>query len=394
MGADLLEQAIALRRSLHAHPELRFEEQRTSRLIAGRMAALGLEVRSGIAGTGLIAVWSSGRPGATVVVRADMDAPPVPDLTTTGYRSEISGVSHACGHDVHMAVVCGVAGSIVAHPPEAGRVAFLFQPAEEIPFGQRSGAQAVLDSGEFDRLGADSVFGLHCWPALPAGTVGIDPAIAMAAKDAFAITVHGRGAHAASPAAGRDGILIAATLLQSLHQLIARRVDPDDSAILNVGTIEGGNSQSVLADRVRMTGTIRTVSPTIRERLRNGIEAAVAGTRVTHGIDVELEWANEMPAVRNAPALVRDALAGLIDDPGLTVVTMDRPPMTTDDFALFAERVPGLYLKLGVAASGGDAAEPLHSSLFDVDESAIGIGIDALDALVRQRLRSDRGDRT
>ena len=368
--------AVALRRDLHAHPELRFNEHRTAATVARILEAAGLDVRTGIAGTGMLA--ELGRGDRHVVLRADLDALAVTDGKDVPYRSTVDGVAHACGHDVHIAAAVAAAQLCAQRLDLAGRITFLFQPAEEIPFGEVSGAQAMLDAGAFDQH-VDAVLGLHCWPNLDVGTVGIDEVIAMAAKDAFRITMRGRGSHAALPSGGRDAILAAAQLVTALHHLPSRRLDPGEQAVVNVGTIQGGRSQSVLADHVELTGTVRTVEESVRRRLRAAVSAAVEGVGVVTGTSGQLEWANEMPAVRNHPALVARAgeVLGRIA-PGVPV-TLDSPPMTTDDFALFAERVPGLYLKLGVRNRAD--WPPLHSGDFDVDERAIAYGAAALTGL-------------
>jgi len=372
--------AVSFRRNLHKYPELRFSEFRTSEIIARELEQLGLLVTRGVAGTGVVAEWNSGKLGPHVMVRADLDALPVLDLKNVEYRSLNSGVMHACGHDVHMTVVLSIARLIAKVPLDSGRVSFLFQPAEEIPFGEASGAQAILDSGEFDRLSPDVVLGLHCWPNLAAGRIGVDERIAMAAKDAFSIEILGRGAHAATPELGIDSILVASQLVSGLHHLISRRVNPADSTALNVGTIHGGNSQSVLANQVEITGTIRSIIPQSRAELRSAVELLAQGAALSSGASVRVTWANEMPAVLNDQGLV--ALAGEVFGRVLgreNVVRIADPPMTTDDFALYAERAPGLYIKLGIGSE-----EPLHSSNFDVDEECIRHGVEALYDLIRE----------
>ncbi len=384
MTAQEFNEAVTFRRDLHTHPELRFAEFRTSEIVAHELENLGLKVTREIAGPGVIAEWDSGKPGPHVMLRADLDALPVPDLKSVKYRSINAGVMHACGHDVHITVVLSIARLIMKVPFDSGRVSFLFQPAEEIPFGEASGAQAILDSGEFDRLSPDVVLGLHCWPNLAAGKIGIDEKIAMAAKDAFSIEISGRGAHAATPELGIDAILVASQLVSGLHHLISRRINPADSAALNVGTIHGGNSQSVLANHIEITGTIRSITSQSRLELREAVEKLAEGSALSSGASILVTWANEMPAVVNDSALVELAKRVLGNVLGSeNVVHATDPPMTTDDFALYAERAPGLYIKLGVGS-----AEPLHSSRFDVNEECIRHGIEGLYELTRKVIQS------
>jgi amidohydrolase len=320
-----------------------------------------------------------------VGVRADIDALPVQDRKSVSYASQQPGVTHACGHDVHATVVVGLGERLAADRSWPGTVKLVFQPAEEIPFGEASGGAAILAAGALDDPRVDVMLGLHCWPDLPAGTIGVDDEVAMAAKDAFGIRVTGLGAHAATPSRGVDALLVASQVVVALHHLVSRSTDAGELASLNVGTISGGSSQSVLADDVYLTGTIRTVDEAVRTRLKARLEQVVAGVAAAGEATAEVEWANAMPAVRNDADVVARAHAVLADQPGdISVRRLTDPPMTTDDFALYAERVPGLYFKLGVA--GPEGCHPLHHSLFDVDERALAAGVDTMDVLVRSLL--------
>ena len=376
---------VTLRRELHRWPVLRFAEHRTAGLVASRLRALGYAVRTGVGGTGVFGWRAGDRPGPHLLIRADMDALPITDLKEVAYASAVPGVAHACGHDVHTGVALGVAELLVAEPPARGRVSFVFQPAEERPFGEPSGARAMLNDGVLDDAAPDAVLSLHCWPDLPAGTIGIDDRIAMGAKDAFRIVLHGRSAHAASPSRGRDAILGMAQLVTALHAGYARSLDAGDLAALNVGTLRGGSSQSVVADHAEATGTLRTVDPGVRARLRAEIERIASGTAGAMGLEPTLTWADEMPPIVNDPGLARLALtvAGrLLGEAQVRHLSV--PPMTADDFALFAELAPALYLKLGVR--GGDPWPPLHNGSFDVDERCIGVGIAVLHGIVLELL--------
>lgn len=377
---------IHLRRELHRRPELRFEEHATARVLAERLAAAGFEVTTGLGGTGLTASIGDRRTGSHVVLRADMDAVPTSDLTGCQYASGVRGVAHACGHDVHMAVVVGAGERLATEGGIRGRLTLLFQPAEEIPFGETSGARAMLDAGVLDDR-VDAIVGLHCWPGLPAGVVGLDDGVAMAAKDAFRIRVHGSAAHAATPSGGRDAILAISHLVLGLHHLVGREVDPDQRVALNVGTIGGGASQSIVPAEAEITGTVRSVDPDTRARMRAAVERVAAAAAALVDATADVEWANEMPPVMNDPRLVavaRSVLPDVLGPEGLR--SLDGPPMTTDDFALYAERVPGLYLKLGVAEPGATVWPSLHDGRFDVDERAIDVGVTTLVTLARHLL--------
>jgi amidohydrolase len=370
---------IALRRDLHRHPEPRFEEHRTAALLAARLGAFGYAIREGVGGTGVVGTLGHGSNG--IVLRADMDALPVQDVKTVAYASTRTGVTHACGHDVHMAVVLGAAERLASSADGRGRVTVIFQPAEERPFGEPSGAAAMLADDVFQGDIPHAVIGLHCWPDLPAGTIGVDERVAMGAKDAFRVDLRGRATHAATPSRGRDAILGMAQLVTALHQNVARGIDPNDVAALNIGTIAGGTSQSVVPNEASITGTLRTIDPEVRERLRAVIERTIAGVAAGSGLADELIWADDMPPVLNDPRLVERALitaTGVLGDANVRRLTS--PPMTADDFALFGQLAPTLYLKLGVAGPGPWPA--LHSGSFDVDERCIETGVVTLTALV------------
>ncbi|MFI6226511.1 M20 family metallopeptidase [Micromonospora echinospora] len=369
---------VRLRRQLHQHPELRFTEHRTAAALADRLAPIG-RVRTGIAGTGLLVEIDGRAPGPAVLLRADMDAYPVQDAKEADYASTNPGVCHACGHDVHMTVVYGVAARLAAEPPARGSVTLLFQPAEEIPFGEASGAAAALADEALRGRRYDAVLGLHCWPDLPVGTVGVDRETAMAAKDAFRIEVLGRAAHAATPALGRDAILGLSGIVNLLHAGVARSRNPHELVAFNIGTISGGASQSQVAAHAEATGTLRTHDEATRERLKEVIERIARQQAAALDLGLRFTWANEMPPVRNAGSLVRLAHAEL---PGsVEVADLAEPPLTTDDFALLGALGPSLYVKLGVTGERGGA--PLHSGSFDVDERCLTAGVTALERLTR-----------
>jgi amidohydrolase len=351
--------------------------------VAARLRAAGLEVTEDVAGTGVVATRGAGHPH--ILIRADMDALPTSDLKDVEYHSRTEGVCHACGHDVHTTVVVGVAEQLAAMPDLPGRLTFVFQPAEEIPFGEPSGGQAIVDTGVLGDV--DLVLGLHCWPWLPTGIVGVDERVAMASKSAFKISVHGLGAHAAAPDQGRDAIVAASHIVTSLHQLQSRETRPGQRATINVGTIIGGRSQSIVPPTAELTGTIRSAEPELGARLRSAVERVVAGVSTVSGVEATVDWKNDMPPVINDGRLVRRALDVLAQTPSIEPLLVNDPPMTADDFALYAEQRPGLYIKLGVAAADGTVgARPLHDSRFDVDERAIAVGVGALAALTTDLL--------
>lgn len=381
IGEELSGSLREFRRDLHRHPELRFQEVRTAQRVAERLHGLGLEVETGRAKTGVLARLPGEGRGPHVLLRADMDALPTDDLKSVSYASANEGITHACGHDVHTTVVLGVAEVLAERPASAGAVTFVFQPAEEIPFGEESGGQAMVDTGLLDDV--DVVLGLHCWPALQAGTIGVDSEIAMAAKSAFRIEVRGAGAHAATPSRGRDALLAASSIVVHLNQLLGREVDPGGRAAVNVGTFASGRSQSIVAPTAELTGTIRTADPVLAKRLRQAVSRVVSGVAVAADVEATVEWKNDMPAVANDSRLVKRAAEVFSRHPSVNYQRIDQPPMTADDFALYAARRPGLYVKLGVRAAEGElGSHPLHDGRFDVDELAIDVGVAGLTAFV------------
>lgn len=386
-----LDHLVEIRRHLHRNPELRFEEMKTSGYLASLIEPLVDRLERGVGGTGLLAMIDGAASGPRVLLRADMDAYPVTEATSASYESTVPGVAHACGHDAHMTVMYGVLSRLAAQRPERGSVSFLFQPAEEVPFGQRSGARTVLESGRLART-YDAILGLHCWPALPAGTVGIDPKISMAAKDGFKIEVAGIGAHAATPAHGRDALLTLCIVVAALHATLSRRRNPDEMMAFNIGTITGGASQSLVAPTAAVTGTLRTHDEGVRARMKETIEQVCKGSGIQQDASVDLVWSDEMPAVVNASSLVNLALSCLGEV--AVVEEIATPPMTSDDFALLTSLGPSLYLKLGVAEAGAALPSSLHSPTFDIDEACLRTGVQTMERLTRAVLSSTERNRS
>ena len=380
--SDFSDRLVALRRDLHSHPELRFDEHRTSGIVANWLIDLGWSVQTHVGGTGILAQWASDYDGTRILLRADMDAYPILDSKVLDYSSQNPGVCHACGHDVHMTVLLGLAEQLSTQIELRQRVTLMFQPAEEIPFGQGSGARAMLESGQLEKT-YTAVLGLHCWPQLQVGMIGVDVGAAMAAKDAFSVMFSGVSAHVATPANGRDAILAASQTVLALHASLNRERNPNDLVAFNVGTFHAGTSQSALAASAELTGTLRTHDPIVRSRLKQTIERVCAGVADAVGLSSVITWANEMPSLMNDAQLVKIALENLSAD-GIRAVQIDSPPLTSDDFALLGERGPMLYMKLGTSPDANGSSSPLHSSSFDVDEACIEVGIKALETMLFQ----------
>jgi amidohydrolase len=380
---DLEPELIEVRRDFHREPELRFEEHRTSETVGELLRPLGLSVRSGVAGTGLLADLHGKRPGPTVALRADMDALPIPDAKGAPYASRRKGVMHACGHDAHMTIAYGVLR--VLEPLRAilpGTLRVIFQPGEEVPAGEKSGALEMIKAGALEDPEVEAIFGLHVWPELPADTVGLQPGVTMAAADTFIVEVRGESSHAGEPHKGKDAIFAASSLVVQLKALLGREIPPAEPAAINVGTIHGGASQSVVADLVELSGTLRSLGGDRRERLLQSMQRVAEGTSGTTGCSVRLNVSDSFPAVVNDPEYYERALEILLETLGSDRVrVLTDVPMTADDFAHYLQAVPAVYIKLGCAPAEG-SVYPLHHHCFDIDERVIWTGVEAVSSIL------------
>jgi len=390
-------EVVKIRRYIHMNPELGNREFETARLIANTLQPLGFEVRTGVAKTGVVAVLRSGQPGPAVAVRADMDALPVEEATNLPFRSLNPGVMHACGHDVHSSVVLGTA--LVLHSLKdalKGSVTFLFQPSEEgPPEGEEGGADLMVREGALDDPPAGAVFGFHVWPE-NVGTVLFAPGNVTAAADTFVITVKGRSAHAARPHEGVDAVVIASEIVTALQTIVSRVADPTDPTVVTVGTIHGGTRRNIIADRVVLDGTVRTLSEAGQKRVRSLMEGVVKSVTGIYGAGYEFEYKVGNPSVFNNPELAAAMTPTLTRLLGKDKLVAWKPQMIAEDFAFFAKKVPGLYFFLGVKNPAQPTMAPLHSPSFSPDERAIPLGMRILCHLVLDALESQsalaRGD--
>ena len=385
---DTLEpKLIEIRRDFHREPELRFEEHHTAETLEELLRPLTLSVRPRVAGTGLLADLQGEQPGPTIALRADMDALPIRDAKEVPYASRRDGVMHACGHDAHMTIVYGVLR--VLEPLRAilpGTLRVVFQPSEEVPAGEKSGAAEVIKAGALENPEVEAILGLHVWPELPAGTVGLQPGVTMAAADSFIAEVRGESSHAGEPHKGRDAIFAAGALVIQLKALLGREIPPGEPAAINVGTIHGGASQSVVADLVELSGTLRSLGGDRRERLLHGMQRVAEGISSETGCSVRLNVSDSFPPVVNAPMLYEQALEVLTETLGSDRVrVLTTVPMTADDFAHYLEAVPALYTKLGCAPAEGNGYL-LHHRCFDVDERVIWTGVEAISSILLESM--------
>ncbi len=364
---------VEIRRDLHRHPELAFEEHRTAAMAADAVRRLGFEARTGLGGTGIIADLHAGD-GPTVALRADMDALPIEEATGTDYRSTVPGVMHACGHDAHTAMLIGAARLLAAEaergglPP--GTVRLLFQPAEERADEQnRSGAVHLIENGAMNNVSA--LFALHVGPHLPAGRIRTRSGPIMAGSDTFTAHVLGSSSHGARPEAGVDAIVLAAHVVTAAQNAVARRIGPLDQGVLTIGTIRGGTAENILADRVSMDGTLRYFDPSVRQRLRQALEQALAVADALGG-GHEMEIRDGYPPTINDAEMTALAAAVAQDVIGPDGVAEAEPMMGTEDFAILLAEAPGALLWLGAAPS--DRPRELHRPDMDIDESVLPIG--------------------
>ncbi len=381
-----------IRHHLHQNPELGNREFETAKLVAERLRALGLdEVRSGIAHTGVIGVLRGGRPGPVVAVRADMDALPVTEDTPYPFKSAVRatylgqevGVSHACGHDVHVAIQLGVAEVLTGMKRELpGTVLFIFQPAEEgPPPGERGGAALMLEEGAFADPRPSAVLGLHTQASLDVGIVGYTPGPALAATDHFWITVKGRQAHGASPDLSVDPVVTAAQVVLALQTIRSRNLPPLEPSVLTVGMIHGGERFNIIPGEVRLEGTVRTYSTSAQDQAERRIREIVAGVTASAGATFEITYERGSPPVVNDLALTARMVPTLERILGAQNVRRIDPAMVGEDFSYFANQVPGLFYRLGVQKPGTTSGDH-HTPTFQADDSAIPIGIRVMTGLV------------
>ena len=369
---------VATRRDLHQHPELGFQETRTSTLVAERLQSLGYQVKTGVGQTGVVAVkWvggggSGGGQGKCVMLRADMDALPVEEANELPYKSTHPGRMHACGHDGHVAIGLEVARRL-ARLSLPGAVKFAFQPAEEIS----NGAQAMIRDGVLDAPRVDAAFGIHLWNDLPVGTIGIMPGPVMASVDEFEITILGRGGHAAAPHQTIDPVLIAAHVVTGLQSLVSRRRNPFEEGVVSVTQVSAGHAFNVIPGRADLRGTVRTFGGKFFEEAQRLVEEAAQGIAGAFGASAEVRYRR-----LSGPMANDEKMTALMKGVGEEIVGKERViggvrTMGGEDMSYFLRQVPGCFAFVG-SAPPGKKASPHHSPTFDIDEEALVIGADLL----------------
>lgn len=385
-------QLQAWRRDLHQHPELGGEERRTADLVARHLRALGLQPRTGIAGTGVAAVLKGGRPGPKILIRADMDALPVREETglpfasqvTATYRGQPVGVMHACGHDAHVAILLGVAQALAARRDSLpGEVMFVFQPAEEGPAvpGAQFGAKLMLDEGLLRDFTPEAAFGLHVWAGLQVGQIGFRSGPLLASADEWSLTVTGKQTHGSRPWDGVDPITVGAQVLLGTQSMIARQVNiAQTPVVLTAGQFNSGVRFNIIPDQATLVGTLRTFDPQVREDVIARFDRIATDYAHAAGATAALKVVNNAPATINDPALSQRVRPSLEKVAGATQV-VEMPLQTiAEDFSQFANRVPGFYFLVGSTSAGIDPAQAPanHSPRFLLDEAALANGMAAM----------------
>lgn len=363
-----LERLVALRHDLHRHPELSWREERTASRLEAELRSLGAEAIRRVAGTGVVArIPGRDRSAPPVALRGDIDALPVHEETGLSFASEVPGVMHACGHDVHATWTVG-AGLLLRREPAPRDVILVLQPAEEVG----AGAAAMLASGALD--GVTHIFGGHVDRRFPIGTVVADAGPLAASADTFEIVLKGHGAHGARPHESADPVVGAAALVTALQTIVSRRIDPAAPAVLTVGSIHGGTAPNVIPDHVTLTGTIRTVRPEVRARVHEEVRRLAESIAAAYGLTAQVSLAYGTPPLVNPPtgaAIAREAAARVLGAPH--VVPFGVTNLAGEDFACYLERMDGCFLRIGARESGGEPM-PAHSSRFTVADGAIAVG--------------------
>jgi amidohydrolase len=365
----------ALRREFHMYPELSGKEFETTKKIASVLQSVGIEVVDYGLPTGVVGLLQTGRPGPTIALRGDIDALPIQEQNEVEYRSRNAGVMHACGHDVHAAVVLGAALALAGIRDRlTGNVKFLFQPAEEI----NAGARAMLEAGVMEHPRVDAIFGIHTQPDIPAGKVGVKAGPLMAAVDTVRVVVNGVGGHGALPHRTVDPIVAGAAIVLNLQTVVSRNTSPLESAVVSIGTFQAGTANNVIPDRAEMSGTVRTFNPQMRDTMPAVLGRVVESTAAALGATAKLTYRRELPAVINPKEFAEIAAGAVATACGEEGRVEPVPSMGGEDFALFLERAPGCFLWLGAGNPERNIVNQWHHPQFDVDESSLVVGASVL----------------
>ena len=370
------------RRDIHQHPELKFEENRTSDLVAAKLDEFGIEIHRGLAKTGVIGTIRNGD-GPSIGLRADMDALPLEEKNTFKHASSNPGKMHACGHDGHTAMLLGAAKHLASKKKFKGTVHFIFQPAEE----GGGGGELMIKEGLFEMFPADSVYGLHNWPEMPAGIFGVGSGPIMAAADNFDLIINGLGGHAAMPDKCIDPIVIASQVVNALQSIPSRNTHPVDSLVISVTQIHSGDAYNVIPDSVTMKGSVRTFQTETRKEIPSSMLRVAEGVCQAFGANCELNYMLGYPATVNSVPETDISAKAVVDLLGEdNIIRNPTPSMASEDFSYMLEKRPGCYVWLGIGSKEGVSTELLHSSRYDFNDDVLTIGASYWVKLVENEL--------
>jgi amidohydrolase len=380
--ADFAAELTEWRRDIHAHPELGLEEYRTSELVAAKLASWGIEVTRGLAGTGVVGTLRSGGSERSIGLRADMDALEMTEANEFEYRSANPGKMHACGHDGHTTMLLGAAKYLAETRNFDGTVHFIFQPAEE----GLGGGRIMVEEGLFDRFPCDAVYGAHNDTYLPVGTMVAVAGSVSAASDRFWIRIHGKGGHAARPHRTIDPVVVGSHVVLALQSVVARRVDPQEAAVLSITQFHAGSTGNVIAEEAVLNGTVRTLRPEVQDEVQELLTSMAMATAAAHGAEAVVEYERGYPPVVNAAEPTeRAALAAARVLGEGKVIRERRPGMGGEDFSFMALRVPGCFVRIG-QAEGERGSTPVHNPRYDFNDAILPIGASFWSTLVEQEL--------
>ncbi|MBE9535704.1 MAG: amidohydrolase [Proteobacteria bacterium] len=369
---EIKDRLIKFRREVHQNPELSGQEEKIAAFVATILEDNDIELQKNVGGHGVVGRLKGFAEGPIVALRADMDALPIEDTKKVDYASKSKGIMHACGHDAHTAILLGVAIVLGKLRNEfKGEVIFIFQPAEE----SIQGAERMIKDGVLDSTPISAIAALHCLPELEAGKIGHRAGIMTSAADRIAISIKGKSGHASKPQQTVDAVLVSSMVINALHHIVSRRTDPLQPSVISIGTIRGGTAENIIADKVKMTGTVRTLDAKLRQDMPRMIENVIKGITASMNAGYDFDYTFECPSILNNKEVDGEIRRCATDVVGSdNVIELAEPMMGSEDFALFTEKIPGALFRLGTGKPGDHEITPLHSNTFDIDESAIAIG--------------------
>lgn len=374
----LRDKLIMQRRDFHQYPELSNREERTAKVVAEKLKALGLEdIKINVAKHGVTALLKGKKPGPVVAVRADMDALPIQEVNDVPYKSKNDGVKHACGHDAHTTIELGVAEILSEMRDEIrGTIKFIFQPAEEgPPAGEEGGARLMIKEGVLQNPKPEAIFGLHVMPNIEVGQIAYNSGSAMASSDKFKVTIRGKKVHGAYPHDGVDAVVIAAECVTALQTIRSRRINTLEPLVITVGSIHGGNRFNIISDEVVLEGTMRTLNEDVRTNAMAMMRQTLQGVTSAYGGSYDIEWSIPNPITYNEPKLVEETLPTIKRIIGDSNVITRPPQMGAEDFAYYQKEIPGFFYFLGVGNKKKGITAMIHTPDFDIDEESLVIGV-------------------